>query len=285
MSRRAKVTVAGIGVLVLLLVYGTGIEPRFILDVEEFAVEVPGLDEGASVSVAMFADLQVGMWWDNTGMVARVVDRTLEADPDLVLLGGDFLYSESPDIPAQVDTVLELLSPLTDAGVPLFAVLGNHDYATGAAEEITDALEQSGITVLRNEVAPVPAAGDLHVVGIGPARPERADVDEALRGLPADAPRVVLMHNPTTFPELPASTAPIALAGHTHCGQISLPGMPHWSYLGLTKEEAFVADGFPPPDFGAEGNRMFVSCGIGFSLIPVRIGAPPQLVLVELVPG
>lgn len=285
MSRRAKVTVAGIGVLVLLLVYGTGIEPRFILDVEEFAVEVPGLDEGASVSVAMFADLQVGMWWDNTGMVARVVDRTLEADPDLVLLGGDFLYSESPDIPAQVDTVLELLSPLTDAGVPLFAVLGNHDYATGAAEEITDALEQRGITVLRNEVAPVPAAGDLHVVGIGPARPERADVDEALRGLPADAPRVVLMHNPTTFPELPASTAPIALAGHTHCGQISLPGMPHWSYLGLTKEEAFVADGFPPPDFGAEGNRMFVSCGIGFSLIPVRIGAPPQLVLVELVPG
>ncbi len=91
-----------------------------------------------------------------------------------------------------------------------------------------------------------------------------------------------MLHNPTSFPRLPAGSAPLALAGHTHCGQIALPGSPRWSYLGLNEEEAVVADGYAPADYGADGNELFVTCGIGFSLVPVRINAPPQLVLVEL---
>ena len=52
-----------------------------------------------------------------------------------------------------------------------------------------------------------------------------------------------MMHNPTAFADMPASTAPLAVAGHTHCGQIALPGTPRWSYLGLNEEERVVADG------------------------------------------
>lgn len=143
--------------------------------------------------------------------------------------------------------------------------------------------------VLRNEAAVIPSPehddeNPLYVVGLGPARPGLADPGRALTGVPEDAPRVVLMHNPTSFPELPARSAPIALAGHTHCGQIALPGTPRWSYLALTEEEALVADGFAPPGYGAPGNRLFVTCGIGFSLLPIRINAPPQVVFVELIP-
>jgi predicted MPP superfamily phosphohydrolase len=172
----------------------------------------------AGTEVAVFSDLQVGMWWPNTA----VVDRAVEADPDGVLLGGDFLHSTSPGAAAQVDTVLGLLSPLVDAGIPTLAVLGNHDHAVGAAEELTAALEDNGIEV------------------------------QALDSVPEDAPRIVLMHNPTSFPDLPAGSAPLAVAGHTHCGQIAFPGTPDWSYLGLSEEEALVADGFAP---AATGNR------------------------------
>ncbi|MGH2217682.1 metallophosphoesterase, partial [Enterococcus faecalis] len=83
----------------------------------------------------------------------------VEDEPDVALLGGDFVYSSSPSIDEQVDKVLELLDPLLQSGIPTFAVLGNHDYAVGAAEEVTTALEAAGVTVLRNEAAPVPGTG------------------------------------------------------------------------------------------------------------------------------
>jgi predicted MPP superfamily phosphohydrolase len=75
------------------------------------------------------------------------------------------------------------------------------------------------------------------------------------------------------------------VAGHTHCGQVALPGTPHWSYLGLTEEEALVADGWAPQGYGEPGNAMFVTCGIGFSVVPVRINAPPQVVVFDLTAG
>jgi predicted MPP superfamily phosphohydrolase len=291
MKRWIRRTVAVVGgLLLLLLVYGVLIEPRLILDEERAEVDLSHLADNADgTRVGMISDLQVGMWWANEGMVERAVESLVEAQPDVALLGGDFVYSKDPGIPEQVDTVLRLLRPLLESGIPTYAVLGNHDYAVGAAEELTTAFEEAGITMLRNEAAAVPRTGEeadaLWVVGVGPVRPGKADVGPALAEVPDGAPRVVLAHNPTVFPDFPAGTAPLVLAGHTHCGQVAVPGTPRWSYLGLTAEEKIVAEGWAPEGYGAEGNRMFVSCGLGFSTVPVRINAPPELVLVELRAG
>ncbi|MGY2066118.1 metallophosphoesterase [Blastococcus sp. SYSU DS0619] len=285
-----RIAAALVGVLVLLVVYGVLVEPRHVLDEERMQVPLPGLGATADgTEVAVVSDLQIGIWWANTDMVERAVERIVAADPDVALLGGDYVYSRDPSIPEQVDGVLELLGPLVESGIPTFAVLGNHDYKVGAADELTTAFEEAGITVLRNEAAPVPGTGAgaqaLHVVGVGPVVPGEADVEAALDGLPADAPRIVLSHNPTAFPDFPAGTAPLAVAGHTHCGQLALPGKPQWSYLALTAEEKIVADGWAPEGYGHEGNRMFVTCGVGFSLVPMRINAPPQVAFFELRPG
>ena len=89
-------------VLVLLLVYGVAIEPRLVLDERRYEAAVPGLaDQWRGTEVAVVADLQVGMWWANTGMVERVVDRVVDAQPDAVLLAGDFLYSSDPGWPCR----------------------------------------------------------------------------------------------------------------------------------------------------------------------------------------
>jgi uncharacterized protein len=156
----------------------------------------------------------------------------------------------------------------------------------GGADPLTAGLRAAGVVVLHNEVAQVPhdAGGSsaLHVVGIAPTRPALADVEAALADLSPDAARVVMMHSPTVFPRLPAGAAPLAVAGHTHCGQVALPGSPRWSSVMLTEEEKVVVDGFAPAGYGAEGNTHFVTCGVGFTLVPVRINAPPQLVFFTL---
>ena len=291
MKRVVKWVAIGLAlVLVLLVVYGTAIEPRLRLDEPHHEVAIPGLpDDLEGTTVAVVADLQVGMWWANHGMVARIAERLVELEPDAVLIAGDFVYGHSPDVEVQVATAMDLLSPVFADELAVFAVLGNHDHAADAVEPLTEALERHGVEVLHNRAARLELTGsedtDLHVVGIGAHRPNEARPDEAFAQVPASAPRVVMMHNPATYPKIEEGRAPLAVAGHTHCGQVALPGTPAWSYLQLRADERIVIDGFAPVAYGAEGNRLFVTCGVGFSLLPVRISAPPQLAVFELVSG
>lgn len=289
MKRVAMWLAIGLAVVVVLLgVYGTAIEPRFRLDEAHHEVAVPNLgSELEGTTIAVFADLQVGMWWANLGMVSKIVERVVELQPDAVLIAGDFVYGKSPDATVQVDTAMDLLAPLFDQDVPVFAVLGNHDYAAGAVDPLTQALERHGVELLHNRAARLGLTGaedaDLHVVGIGAHRPQESRPEVAFAQLPAQAPRVVMMHNPATYPTIDQGRAPLAVAGHTHCGQIALPGTPAWSYMQLRAEERIVVDGFAPAGYGTEGNQLFVTCGVGFSLLPMRISAPPQLAVFELV--
>jgi predicted MPP superfamily phosphohydrolase len=293
LRRAAAVLVA---LATLLAVYGLAIEPRLI-DERHYNAEIANLPPGwQGERMAVFSDLQVGMWWANTGTVRRVVERIVEARPAAALVVGDFLYGSSPDPPAQIETVLELLTPLVEAGVPIYAVFGNHDHATGAADELAVALEDHGITVLRNESVTLPPPGGtgtepgvtgtdrdaLHLVGIGPEVAGHARAAEALADVPEGAARIVLAHNPITFRDLPAGSAPLTVAGHTHCGQFALPFTPSWSWLAGRYEQPVVVDGWSPPDYGEPGNSLFVTCGIGMSTLPARVNAMPQLVFFEL---
>ena len=183
------VTVAGL--LVALIAYGTFVEPRLILDTEREDVALPRLgEEWEGAEVALIADLQVGMWLANIGMMERSVDRIVEEQPDVILLGGDFIYGEDEPPGPKVDAVMEILTPLVASGIPTYAVLGNHDYSADGADEMARALEDAGIPVLQNEAVPIPGpegAEPLYVVGIGPVRPGLADVDAALADVPDDA--------------------------------------------------------------------------------------------------
>lgn len=297
MSRGAKKWVrrlgAGAGVLALaLLVWGVGIEPRW-LDVAEARAVIPGLPVGwEGARVAALSDFQLGMWLDNEETVAKAVAAAVAARPALVLLLGDYIYAREGEPEEKARRARELLAPLVRAGIPTFAVLGNHDYGQDDRDDPPDEeraatvereMEASGIRVLQNEAAAVarPGTEPLWVVAIGPAWAGRSHPAAAIGSVPERSPRVVLMHNPESFAAIGAGEAPFAVAGHTHGGQVRLPFLTRWSWLTLVKSTRAV-DGWAPPSYGEARNRLYVNRGIGFSALPVRINCRPELTVFTL---
>lgn len=274
-------------VALLLLAWGL-IEP-YIIDETAHTVAVPGLPQAwAGRKIAVIGDLQVGMWLDNVSTIRRIVAQIVQAEPAAVLILGDFIYHGGDDPTARIEIVVELLKPLVEADIPVVAVLGNHDYSvvnyddprleTERAEQLQVALEEMGIQVLENEVTSLKAPGGakLYLMGSGSLMARRDNPAKVLENLPADAPRIALMHNPTTFERFPADSAPLALAGHTHGGQFRLPFTPAWTWVTYFREEEVHADGWIEA-YGAEGNRLYVNRGIGFSIVPLRLNCPPEL--------
>lgn len=318
MKWAARLLVAVVGVVLLLLVWGVAVEPRLI-DEERYQVALPRLPmTWDGQRVALIADLQVGIWLANTDTIGRVVARLIEQHPAVVLIAGDFIYQPLDEEPAEaleeferseyaaeaaeeIQTVVELLRPLPAAGVPTYAVLGNHDYGMEVptslklpwlAHRLREALAAVGVRVLHNEAValalPRPDGGShgepeppLYLVGIGPRYPQEDRPLAALAQVPDEAPRLVLMHHPDTFAGLPAGTAPLAMAGHTHGGQVRLPFLPEWSWLSLIRGDEVHVDGWIH-DYGQPGNRLYVNRGIGFSLVPIRLNCPPELTIFTL---
>lgn len=285
-------TLSLLGLLSLILMWGL-IEP-YLIDTEEEVAEIPRLPAAwEGKQIAVIADWQVGMWLDNTPTIRRIVKQRVEERPAVVLIAGDFIYKAAEESSQALDQAIELVRPLTAAGIPTYAVLGNHDYAMDAkdappnqklAAKLATSLEAVGVEVLKNESVPLlaePGEAPLYLVGIGAHWPNEDKPAEALAQVPDNAPRFVMMHNPASFEAFPAASAPVAVAGHTHGGQIRLPFTPEWSWLTFVKEDQVHADGWIK-EYGQPGNQLYVNRGIGFSIIPIRINCPPEVTVFTL---
>ncbi|MEM7761330.1 MAG: metallophosphoesterase [Cyanobacteria bacterium P01_A01_bin.40] len=279
--------------LITLILWGL-IEP-YILDEEEEEAVIPNLPSAWSgKKVAQLSDFQVGMWWDNVDTVKDSVEKIIESQPAAVFITGDFIYHANPDPQPEIDEVVSLLRPLQNANIPTYAVLGNHDYGIKnkgvepdlqLAAQLEQGLENIGIEVLNNQAVQIPLqnqVSDLYVVGIDSHWANDDQVELALSQIPDNSPRIVMMHNPDSFIEFPANTAPFAIAGHTHGGQIRLPYMPQWSWLSFAKEDKVLADEWVEEDYGKAGNRMYINRGIGFSDAPIRINCAPEITFFTL---
>ncbi len=265
-----------------------------LFEVTHYSVEMPKLpDSWEGEKIALISDLQIGMWGENLGVIEQAVNKILAVGPAAVLITGDFIYHTGGSLSKDLETAQTLLRPLAATGIPIFAVLGNHDYGLSSpkneinfrfAQAVTKTLQQIGIDVLKNEAARIrlkPEGQTLSIAGIGPHWPGYDNVAEALKALPDSNARIFFMHNPDSFTKIPSGEAPLALAGHTHGGQVRLPFTPEYSWLHFIKSDELHADGWIE-NFGNPGNRLYVNRGIGFSILPLRINAEPELTIFTL---
>ncbi|AFY58152.1 putative phosphohydrolase [Rivularia sp. PCC 7116] len=280
-----------LGIISILIVWGL-IEPKFI-DIEEQAAVIPNLPpEWEGKRIGQVSDFQVGMWWDNTGTMRDSIKKLVEEKPAAVLITGDFVYHSLPNASEELSKVKTAIQPLIKANIPTYAVLGNHDYShkppkPELGEQVKTALEEIGVKVLQNQAVKIDSPSikadnqPLYLVGIGAYIANNSDVGQALAELPNNSPRVVMMHNPASFAAFPPQTAPLAVAGHTHGGQIRIPFTPQWSWISLVKGEEVYGDAWIK-NYGEAGNNLYVNRGIGFSDVPLRINCVPEVTLFTL---
>jgi|SRR4051794_32594468 predicted MPP superfamily phosphohydrolase len=269
-----RLAIAAAGGVAVAAAWTTIVEPRR-LRVRRVDVEVedwPGaLDD---LKIALVADLHAGAPHMDEKRVGQVVAAVNHARPDIIALLGDYV---DPDVRfggrVEPETVAEQLAEL-DAPLGSFAVLGNHDW-TNDGDRVRHALREQLIDVLENDAASVQLAGEvLWIVGLSDLRERTPDLS-TLGLVPASAPLLVLTHDPDLFPQLPSRPL-LALAGHTHGGQVNVP---------------IVRDIATPSRYGdryggglvREGERvMYVSRGIGTAGFPVRLRATPEIVMLRV---
>ena len=196
--------------------------------------------------------------------VSRAVELALSTQPDMIVLGGDYVTYGDRNF---VEPAADLLSPL-HAPNGVFAILGNHD----DDREMPAALTRKGITVLKDQRTRIMIRGDaLEIAGIRFWTRRPADIAKVLKG--AEAPVLLLAHDPRRLTEAAALNVPAVLSGHTHGGQVVLPG------VGAIARARFpVVEGLGQ----REKSSIFVSRGIGTVYVPVRINCPPEVALVTL---
>jgi uncharacterized protein len=242
--------------------------------VSSLRLRVPGWpDWPRPLRVAFLSDFHTGCHADDLVRLSTIVTQATSYRPDLVLFGGDFvntmLFGGGRIAPRAIAATLARL----DAPLGRFAVLGNHDIDYGA-EEVTDALRRSGTHVLEDERQEFRFEGaTIGVLGIPDARVERPTARAALAALAG--PTLVLAHDPFWFFHLPAGPH-VMLSGHTHGGQICLPGigpLTNKSRAPLRWSSGLIVE---------NGRYLYITRGLGTSGLPIRWGAPPEFAVLDV---
>ena len=220
----------------------------------------------------LLSDVHVGGPDMPPARLRRIVDRINRLSPDIVLIAGDLVTDKR--LATRYYSHDEAVAPLAGLRPRLatIAVLGNHDHWRDSAAAHR-ALARAGIRVLDNQALQV---GPVAVGGLDDAFTGRDDLPvtaAALRKL--RGPRLILSHSPDPFADQPSDIF-LMLAGHTHCGQVALPlvgPITTMSKYGHRYACGVVREG---------GKTLVVTAGLGTSGIPLRLGAVPDLWLVEV---
>lgn len=263
-----------LGVLVLGG-WSFGYEPASMV-VREHRLAVPRWPAACDgLRVAVLADLHVGSPFNGRGKLAGIVDRANAARPDLVLLAGDFVIQGV--LGGRFTPPEEIAADLRRLSAPLgvHAVLGNHDWWLDA-ERMTRAFRAAGIPLLEDRATEISRGGcRFWLAGVSDFLEGPHDVAGALRQVPEDAPVLVFTHNPDVFPEIPPRVN-LTLAGHTHGGQVYIP------FIGRPIVPSRYGERFAIGHIVEGGRHLFVSSGLGTSILPVRFLVRPEISIVEL---
>jgi predicted MPP superfamily phosphohydrolase len=275
-KKNIKVTLGIVLLLILFCaVWSFFIEPnrlvvhRETIQIDNWPKELSGL------RIAMIADLHTGGPFIDDKKLRQIVERTNQLNPDLIVLLGDYISPNSwhshrvePEVTA---------AALKDLHAPLgvYSVLGNHDWWYNG-EKVRRAFEQNGIPVLEDEVAEIKwRNSSFWLVGLADLWTRPQHINETIAKVPRGATMFALTHNPDIFPRVPQSV-PLLLAAHTHGGQVNIP------LIGTPIVPSQYGQKYTAGHVFENGHHMFVTTGIGTSILPIRFRVTPEIVILTI---
>jgi len=271
-------------VLLTLLIWACLIEPRWVAH-REISLADTGLVSPSThgLKVVLTSDWHLSkkpLWRVMTiARVQKIVADINASQPDVIIIAGDLIADRDykPTIAATAPQEIAQVLGGLKAKYGVYATLGNHDWWFDG-DAFMQALQAKGITVLENKSIKINGL-DLWLTGIGDALTAHHKPIQALQGLPPNAPAIIAMHDPGTLKQVAASwhnRNAIFMAGHTHGGQVYLP------FIG-----ALIVPATAPREWAYGwvsylGKRMYVTSGLGVSILPVRMNMRPEWVTFTL---
>ncbi len=296
-SRKIVILIAGVLIVGLLgLGYSYFVEPhRLVVTHAEITIADwdPAFD---GLRIAMISDIHGGSNGASHEQIRRVVETTNSQEPDVIVLLGDYVSQGHTRHPVRERPLRMPVREMADslAGLKakhgVFAVLGNHDGWYGD-EDIAAELTRVGYRVLQNEIAVIRQNGvPLRLFGLKDhlQLDSWQAFDMTVRSVLATSPKegriIVLEHSPDIFYVLNywkhlRPDFKLMLAGHTHGGQVWLP------IVGAPVVPSSVGQRYARGHINEDGVDMFVTSGVGTSILPFRFMVPPEVAVVTVVSG
>jgi predicted MPP superfamily phosphohydrolase len=249
--------------------YASHLEPRW-LQVVRITLPLPHLPRGMDgLTVAQISDLHAGSFV-STGKVRRFVAATNALHPDLTVVTGDMFHHRPESARSCADELAALRAPL---GV--YAIMGNHERQL-SPEEGEVPFRRAGLTVLCNAAHRVTAGDDsLWIVGLDDLLMRRGNLTRALCGVPDAACKILLVHEPDFADQCGTVSIDLQLSGHTHGGQIRLPGIGPLLLPVMGRK-------YPMGLYRVRDMWVYTNRGLGVARPPVRFNCRPEITLFTL---
>jgi hypothetical protein len=272
--------------------YAFAVEPLYRLEVTNYRIRTPRFNALADASgnplrIAVLADFHACDPWMPISRIESIVERTNALNADLIVLLGDYV--------AGLKRFRTAIVPMRDwsnalsqlrARLGTYAILGNHDWwVDGPA--VTGHFERVGIPVLENRAIPITntsgkrfwlaGVGDQLAIPLGGGRFRGVDDLAGTMNQITDnsSPVILLAHEPDIFPQV-SNRVDLTLSGHTHGGQVRLP------FVGPPLVPSRYGQRYAYGHVTERDRQLIVSGGLGCSMLPVRFGVPPEIVMIEI---
>ena len=260
-------------VIAALVIWAFFIEPNRLvvrhqtIQIAEWPKELSG------IRIAVISDIHAGSRFIDDDKLRLIVRRTNELQPSLILILGDYRTGRGRDThpPERFALILKDLN----APLGVYSVLGNHDWWFDG-KRVREALEANGIRVLDDESTELRLpTGSFWLVGLADlwTRPQR--IEPTIAQIPQNSPIIAITHNPDIFPRVPPRVQ-LLLAGHTHGGQVRFP------LIGTVVQASDYGERYVRGHVFEQNHHLFVTTGIGTSIVPVRFSVPPEIVMLTI---
>lgn len=228
------------------------------------------------IKIAFFSDLHAGAPNIDEKYIKNLVERINSYSADIILIGGDLLINGV--VGGNFMEISQVVKRLKNLNAPLgkYVVLGNHDWWNDA-DAIRKELARNGFIVLENESQLIDVGNNqkFNLIGIGDRFTNHSEPIKAFSQILEKYPSIIFMHDPASLFEIKNKFF-LALAGHTHGGQVYVPGI--GAIITPTEAPRSWAKGWTEFELGS----LYVSQGIGTSILPVRLNAPPEFLILSL---